>query len=413
MLVVQDISLSQDGMMPGFRSKFAAAVVLIGLSACSQRDGGLTAPDSHAAYDVVPTSGGNWFPFTANNDGLEFWDNYSIDGAHCNVGWYANGPFGPCIFPLPGSPANAATFQASQFYGKGVGGTDPAPFTFDAGTYEVVFLDGFRGYGLEPVGWFTKSGTSYTLNPIAPAVSSVVNGTVTFTTTQPWGFWIKPLYAIVGGDGCADALTTAAMCSDDSKVQQFALFKKLVDPSIFMVGIEDQPGVEIPPAAAPLGNGDKDFNDFFLSVRKVPNAETLDGRMTGGATNKNYDVKAALTIHCDNKLSNNIEIQGPNNLNWHLDKNSLTNVVCQLTDNPAPPVAPINIFGGDATGTLNGVPGSKLSFRFIDNGEPGKNDRFAIKIWNANNVVVLDMPEVQVTNGNLQAHFDQPHGQKK
>ena len=203
------------------------------------------------------------------------------------------------------------------------------------------------------------------------------------------------------------------MCSNDSKVQQFALFRKAADPSIFMVGIEDQPGVEIPPAAAPPGIGDKDFNDFFLSVRKIGNAEALDGRMTGGVTNKAYGVKAALTIHCDNKLSNNIEIQGPNNLNWHLDKNSLTNIVCQLANNPAPPVAPINIFGGDATGTLNGVPGSKLSFRFIDNGEPGKNDRFAIKIWNASDVVVLDMPEVQVNTGHLQAHFDQPHGQKK
>lgn len=396
--------------MSRFALRLTAAAAVFGIVACSEKNVGVTAPEAPAAHDVVITGVAGWYGFTPNNDALEFWDNFSVDGAHCNVGWYSNGPFGPCIFPLPGSPANAATFQADQFFGQGLGGTDPAPFTFDAGTYEVVFLDGFRGYGLEPVGWFTKSG-GYTLNPIDPAVSSVVNGTVTFTTSTPWGFWIRPFEPILGGDGCG----LGVMCSDDSKVQQFALFKKAADNGIFMVGIEDQPGVEIPPALPPTassfpnGGGDKDFNDFFLSVRKIPNVETLDGRMTGGATNKDYGVKASLTIHCDNKLSNNIEIQGPNNLNWHLDKNSLVNVVCQLTNNPAPPVAPINIFNGDATGTLNGVAGSKLSFRFVDNGEPGKTDRFAIKIWDANNVVVLDMPEVQVTNGNLQAHFDQPH----
>ena len=382
------------------------------LAACAENPVGITTPSSPnvpAAYNVVFDANAGWNPFVpANNIGPEFWDNPSIDGAHCNIGWYASGTigtFGPCIFPLPGSPAHANEFGADQFYGKNAGAS-PAPFMFEAGTYEVVFLDGFRGYGLEPVGWFTKSGLTYTLNPIAPAVSSVIDGTVTFTTASPWGFWIQPQNPISGGESCGGSVIN--MCSDDSKVQQFALLRK-ADNSKFLVGIEDQPGVQIPPTAAPPGGGDKDFNDFFLLVRKVPDAETLDGRMTGGATNKNYNVKASITIHCDNKLSNNIEIQGPGNLNWHLDKNSLTNIVCQLTDNPAPPVAPINIFSGDATGTLNGVPGSKLSFRFVDNGEPGKNDRFAIKIWNAANVVVLDMPEVQLTNGNLQAHFDQPH----
>ncbi|MEP6831845.1 MAG: hypothetical protein ABJB74_00565 [Gemmatimonas sp.] len=365
----------------------------------------------HAGFNLVADANASWNPFvTANNDGVEFWDNYSIDGERCNIGWYANGPFGPaCSYPLAGSPAHPAEFIADQYYGKNAG-ADPAPFTFQAGTYEVVFLDGFRGYGTEPVGWFTKAGLSYTLNPIAPAVSSVINGTVTFTSATPWGFWIQPQNPISGGDACGGSVVT--MCSDDSKVQQFALMRK-ADNSKFLVGIEDQPGVAIPPAAEPPGGGDKDFNDFFLSVRKVASTETLDGRMTGSATSKSADVKASITIHCDNKLSNNIEIQGPNKLNWHLDKNSLTNIVCQLTDNPAPPVAPINIFSGDATGTLNNVPGSRLSFRFIDNGEPGKNDRFAITIWDANNVVVLNMPEVQVSNGNLQAHFDQPHGQKK
>ena len=232
--------------------------------------------------------------------------------------------------------------------------------------------------------------------------------------------WINPYAKISGGVGCPSAPYLDAMCSDDGKVQQFAAFRKNGDNGIYLVGIEDQPGVitaaGIPqPTTTDAGaNGvDKDFNDFFISVRKIPKTGSADGRMTGGATNKTLDIKAALTIHCDNKLSNNIQINGPNNLNWHLDKNSLTNVVCQLAENPAPPVAPINIFNGDATGTLNGVSGSTLSFRFVDRGEPGKNDSFSLIIKDKNgNVVFTTNGEVPASSGNLQAHYDQPHGQK-
>jgi hypothetical protein len=394
--------------------KLAAAVAFLGVAACSEP---MTAP---AAHDNAPNlnvassaSPGAWFGVTPpNNDGVEFWDNLSLDGEHCNVGFFANGPFGPCSYPISATPVSTATYQANEFYGQGTNGHFAAPFMFEPGTYKVVFLDGYRGNLLEQVGYFTKSGTVYTKSPIAPAVSSVINGTVTITVPTNWGLYIEPQEAVGGGDGCGGV--PAAMCSDDSKVQQFALFRRNAD-NTYLVGIEDRPGVATRDGIVatsslfPSGGGDKDFNDFFISVRQIAPTETLDGRMTGSGTDKASGVKASITIHCDNKLSNNIEIQGPGNLNWHLDKNSLTNIVCQLANNPAPPVAPINIFSGDATGTLNGVPGSKLSFTFIDNGEPGSKDRMSITIRNASNNVVLNLPLVTITNGNLQAHFDQPH----
>lgn len=398
------------------RLKFTiAAVVSLAVAACAEPPTAVSASDNPTARNVIPVVGAGFYSFAADNDGLEFWDNTSVDGAQCNVGFYATGPFGPCSFPLSGSPANAAEFPASEVYGSGANAANPAPFTFEAGTYEVIFLDGFRGYGEEPVGWFTKAGLAYTLNPILPAVSSQVNGTVTFTASAPWGFWIEPIEPISGGDACAPTV----MCSDDSKVQQFALLRRL-DLSEYLVGIEDQPGVEIPPAAPPTaasfpnGGGDKDFNDFFLSVKRIGQFETLDGRMTGGGTSTAAPrLSVSLTIHCDNKLSNNIQINWGNTNKWHLDKNSLTNVVCQYVNDPTPPAAPINIFGGDATGTLNNVTGSRLQFKFVDNGEPNRGGDFiSLKIWDENNVVVLDVQNVELKTGNIQAHFDQPHKNK-
>lgn len=400
--------------------KFAITLAAVGLASCTDASTAVPASTVPAGRNVVPLTGAGFFSsFTPNNNGAEFWDNTSIDGAQCNVGYYVIGTFGPCINPILGSPANAESFGASEFYGKEPAGAEPAPFTFEAGTYEVIFLDGFRGFGREPVGWFTKSGSAYTLNEIDAAVSSVVNGSVTFTSSTPWGFWIRPQEAISGGDGCG----VGTMCSDDSQVQQFALFRK-PDNSEFLVGIEDQPGVSIAPAGSatstsfPSGGGDKDFNDFFLSVRKIPVTETLDGRMTGGGTIDLFKkLSVSLTIHCDNKLSNNIQInwkdEANNNRSWHLDKNSLTNIVCQLVADPRPPVAPINIFGGDATGTLDKATGSRLEFKFTDNGEPNRGGDFvALKIWDAGGNVVLDVPNMPLKTGNFQAHFDQPHKNK-
>lgn len=397
-----------------------AAVFAVALAGCATETPTAVAAPDGPALQVIPVAGASFSAFVGNNDGLEFWDNPSVDGLTCNVGFYATGPFGPaCDVPLPGSPANAGLFGGSLAYGTGANAEVPAPFTFEPGTYRVRFLDGFRGYGEEPVGWFTKTGLAYNLNPIAPAVSSQVNGEVTFTATAPWGFWIQPVAAIVGGDACSPTV----MCSDDTKVQQFALFRKVTSFTEYLVGIEDQPGVEIPPAAPPTastfpnGGGDKDFNDFFLSVTRIGELETLDGRMTGGGqVDASPKTSVSLTIHCDNKLSNNIQINwgtGQNSNDWHLDKNSLTNVICQYVADPTPPAAPINIFGGDATGTLNNVPGSKLQFKFVDNGEPNRgNDFVSLKIWDANNNVVLDLQNVAMKTGNIQAHYDQPHKSK-
>lgn len=146
----------------------------------------------------------------------------------------------------------------------------------------------------------------------------------------------------------------------------------------------------------------------------VPDEEPGVGRFTGGGT-QTYNgvrVKIAFTLHCDIILSNNLEINWDKN-KWHIDK-PVDKATCRLDPNynHPPPVAPLNTYIGEATGRFNGVDGSKAYFTIIDDGEPGKDDMFALKIVAPNGSVVLDVPLGKIHSGNFQAHYDQPHGNK-
>ena len=145
-----------------------------------------------------------------------------------------------------------------------------------------------------------------------------------------------------------------------------------------------------------------------------PKYQECVGRMTGGGgqiTIGDVYITRGLTVHCDIVLSNNLEINWPDN-KWHLDK-PLTSATC-IDDpnyNPEPPAAPFDTFIGVGIGRLNGVDGYRVEFIFIDSGEKGgKHDKSQIVIYAPDNTVVLNVPLDDLDNGNLQAHYDQPHG---
>jgi hypothetical protein len=137
----------------------------------------------------------------------------------------------------------------------------------------------------------------------------------------------------------------------------------------------------------------------------------LEGRMTGGGTANTpggFPVKVAFTVHCDITLSNNIEINWPDN-KWHIDK-PISSALCTKPGVPNPPNAGINRFEGTAVGALNGVDGYSLFFVFIDNGEPGDADQVQLRITAPGGGVVLNVAlQLIDKGGNFQAHFDQPH----
>jgi hypothetical protein len=142
------------------------------------------------------------------------------------------------------------------------------------------------------------------------------------------------------------------------------------------------------------------------------------GRFTGGGHQIEVGigkVTRGLTIHCDLLLSNNLEINWGGN-HFHMLEHLET---IQCSDDPAieqrPPVAPIDTLIGQGVGRYNGAEGYTIQFKLVDGGEPGRNDRMSIRIYETADPsnVVLFVPESYLTGGNLQAHYDQPHGQKR
>lgn len=157
-------------------------------------------------------------------------------------------------------------------------------------------------------------------------------------------------------------------------------------------------------------NGDVGVKVTFYN-RPVPPPAT--GRMTGGGNQimvGGVRISRGFTIHCDITLSNNLEINWPAN-KWHITK-PLTSAVC-LDDpsvDPTPPPAPFDTFIGEGVGQLNGQPGSTVKFTFVDGGEPGSGaDKAKIQVFAPGGALVLDIPLSVLDNGNLQAHYDQPH----
>jgi hypothetical protein len=180
-------------------------------------------------------------------------------------------------------------------------------------------------------------------------------------------------------------------------------------------------GFEASTLNSPTASRQADFNSrWWFKYFNSPDENVCDskttcatGRMTGGGATVTIGVAKitkGLTLHCDITLSNNLEINWGGHA-WHLDK-PITSATCIDDPNvdPTPPAAPFDTFIGEGIGRLDGVDGSRVKFTFIDAGEPGgKNDKAAIQIWDAGGNLVLDLPLQFTTNGNLQAHYDQPH----
>lgn len=172
------------------------------------------------------------------------------------------------------------------------------------------------------------------------------------------------------------------------------------------------------------------------SLLGVPPADACEipayGRMTGGGVirlagyvgGEPVEVKFThgFTLHCDILLSNNLEINWGGN-QWHLDKESLENVSCIDDPDvaPEPPASPFDTFIANAFGSLRmgdgaSVSGSYIAFTLQDAGEPGgKNDKAGLAIWAPGADPATEDPVVLVpfdftVNGNIQAHYDQPHG---
>jgi hypothetical protein len=170
-------------------------------------------------------------------------------------------------------------------------------------------------------------------------------------------------------------------------------------------------------AVTPWPSGEGAGQTSSVTVTVPDDCAPGTGRFTGGGSQVDVGsigrITRGLTIHCDLLLSNNLQINWDKGNNFHMLEH-LETVACfdDPTIDQRPPNAPLDTLVGRGTGRFNGTDGYRIEFTLVDAGEPGRNDEMAILITAPNGSVVLNVPRQQLTGGNLQAHFDQPHKNK-
>lgn len=139
-----------------------------------------------------------------------------------------------------------------------------------------------------------------------------------------------------------------------------------------------------------------------------PDCQADTRRITGGGTisESGVTVTHGFSLAC---VAGVPGMPGRLQVNWgkgnrfHLG--AITEVAC--LDDPAisegNPVAGFDTMHGRGTGRQNGVDGATAEWSISDAGEPGVQDRFAIRITDVNGDVVLER-QGALRNGNQQAH---------
>lgn len=458
----------------------AAALGVVLMAGCSQADPLPTDPmplgaeASVGATSYIPGPGlllvpgsevgsfaNSVVPDNSGRETTEFWDNYSADWKDlspasspnvCNMGNVAIGlgDASTCRNTSAASVFFSSTeYAGAKYWGDGTGNRDASAFMFKGG-YEYTITFRARIAPREHVvGYFTKSGGTYTYVPF-----TITEGqSTTFTPTGDWGLYVKVnAEANTDDGGCGTDGGSQIHCSDaeggwrglpgnGKKFQHLALFVNSTETK-YLVGIEtgkvkgplqcslNSCGIEIGETV------DADYNDLFYEI--IPSEvedeeEPMDGRFTGGGVWTQVPsygkVTLGFTLHCDNLLTNNLQITWLKQ-KWHIVKNSLDPVTCTKPGNPVPPVAPVNRIVATAEGRYfdgkKWIDGVYTDFILVDNGEPsaksknsgGTNkDQIALRIYKGGTTYLVvgstGTPTlVDIRGGNIQAHYDQPHGQK-
>ena len=165
-------------------------------------------------------------------------------------------------------------------------------------------------------------------------------------------------------------------------------------------------------AVGPWENGAEGGQSGATAVTAPGNCNA-GGRFTGGGRQIVVDVDKVtrgLTLHCDLRLSNNLEINWGGN-QFHMTQHTAAQCFDDENIDQRPPSAPLDTMIGVGIGRYNGADGYTVRFILVDAGEPGTQDKMAIQIFETANPanVVLNVPLSLLDDGNLQAHYDQPH----
>lgn len=287
----------------------------------------------------------------------------------------------------------------------------------------VIFDDGSSNANIS-----VRDGSDLAFIGFAPPLQSTVPQTFTFpSSNKSRTALVNLFFASVSGTVSGGALRPTAMeFTTNGPNGEKTVLNNLLDSlsgeewDSFTVAVTIPPGTTSLTVQAlsvdNLGTGQRPASFDWLAAGVALEPETPPGecgRMTGGGsvfTVNDVRVTRGFEIHCDLRKPNNIEVNWPGN-KFHMTE--LTSAVCR--DTPAiqqpPQSSPFDTFTGTGDGKLNNRPGARIEFVFVDAGEPGTSDTATIKIFDANNNLVLDVPGSPslpgfLNNGNLQTHKD-------
>ena len=241
----------------------------------------ITSPATAQTWNAMPTLSNVAY---TTGPARAFWNNGSMDGTSCNIGFVVTGTNGSCANqrPLNWLPFTGAT--PNYFLGNGNLSTS---FLFAAGTYVFRQTPGLGGdiAGADTKwGFFTADGSGNTLATLPPISGNA--GVLSVTFTNAWGFYMD--MARIGTGAGSTLYSNSTMYS-----RQFALFSgsntatigtlgssAYIAPSgtdSFVVGFEDIAC----DAQGVCSQADFDNNDAILSFAPVPEPATYLLMTTG------------------------------------------------------------------------------------------------------------------------------------
>jgi hypothetical protein len=207
---------------------------------------------------LVSTSGSWTNMITPTNGGTTFWDNSSLDGQNCNIGFFlvypAGGGFGPCNNQAPTDPfvqANAGKL------GSGGSFLSNDAFTFAAGSYRVEFLANIAGY--QPPSqelWINTAGNVQ--HTQLYAVGTYPNALTTVFHVDIGSAWYLSAKSVNGN-----------LVYSNSANPDFALFSSTAVNGVSPGGLNDVMFVGYGDRA-----GDNDFQDLVVRITAVPEPST-------------------------------------------------------------------------------------------------------------------------------------------
>lgn len=227
---------------------------------------------SGASAQGVYAQGGSWQSgWTPGTPVNEFWNRNSDDGAHCNIGYFVQGNFGPCGNEHPAAfPASLGWTNATYLARATPTLIDRTVVLFRPGTYTLQFLGQIAGASPSRlVGVSSLDGSGEVNHTFGSAPE-----TFTFYATKDWQFSLQSFRPAGAG----------TFYSNDVNTRQFAVFANSNGANgdfagDWLVGAEDN-SCAVYNTSCP-GLADYDFNDAMVRVTATPEPSSY-ALMTAG-----------------------------------------------------------------------------------------------------------------------------------